>query len=101
MTKRCSIIALLALLAGCATPSQRIAAKLGEYGVPAPQARCMGDRLQDRLSTAQLRRLGELASLNRDRLGRMSINDIARQLNGPQDSALAVEVVRAGLGCAI
>ena len=101
MPKRFFILSMLLVVAGCATPAQRIAAKLGEYGVPPGQARCMGERLQDRLSTSQLKRLGELASLNKDRVGQMSINDIARQLSDARDSAVAIEVVRAGIGCAI
>lgn len=101
MMKRFSALIIVAALAGCATPSQRIAAKLGEFGVPPGQAQCMGDRLVSRLSTSQLQRLGEIARLNKDRLGRMSINDIARELNDPRDPTVVVEFVKAGLGCAI
>lgn len=98
---RRAAVAVALLLAGCATPAQRIAARLGEYGVPPAQARCMGDRLQSRLSIAQLRRLDEIGRINRDRVGRMTINDIGRQLTDPRDPALAIEFVRAGLGCAL
>ncbi len=101
MTKRFSALIVLAALAGCATPAQRIASKLGEYGVPPAQARCMGDRLQARLSTAQLQRLGEIGQLNPDRVGNMSINDIGRQLNDPRDPALLIAFVKAGVGCTI
>lgn len=61
----------------------------------------MGDRLGDRLSREQLRRLADLASIDRDGLGRMSVNDIVRQLNQPGDRALVAEVLRAGISCAI
>jgi hypothetical protein len=93
------LLAALAVLAACATPSQKITAKLTEYGVPAPQARCMGDRLQARLSVGQLRRLGEIGRLNRDRMGRMTVTDIAATLNKPGDEALVAEVVRSGISC--
>lgn len=89
----------LLMLAGCATPAQRIAAKLGEHGVPPRQARCMGERLEQRLSYSQLRRLDQLARVNGDRIGRMSITDIARTFGAPQDASLAAEIVRAGIGC--
>jgi hypothetical protein len=92
---------MLALLAGCATPAQRITAKLTEYGVPSTQAHCMGDRLQSRLSTAQLQRLAEIGRLNRDRIGTMSVNDIVATLNKPGDEALVVEVIRSGISCLI
>lgn len=101
MSPRHLPITLLALLAACATPSQRITAKLTEYGVPPTQARCMGDRLQARLNTSQLRRLGEIGALNRDRIGRMSVSDIAATLNQPGDEALVAEVVRSGISCLV
>jgi uncharacterized protein YceK len=94
-------IALMTLASGCASPAQRISAKLTEYGVPEARARCMGDRLEQRLSVAQLRRLGGLAALNRDRMGRMTVNDIVRMLDRPGDEAIVAEVLRAGLGCLI
>jgi hypothetical protein len=99
-TRHFSLIAL-ALLAACATPSQQITKKLTEYGVPPNQARCMGDRLQSRLSVSQLQRLGEIGRLNRDRLGRMSVNDIAATLNKPGDEVLVAEVVKSGISCLI
>lgn len=93
-------LAVLALLAACATPSQRITKKLMEYGLPPVQARCMGDGLQARLSTAQLQRVGEVGRVNKDRIGRMTISDIAGALDKPGDEALVGEVLRTGLRCA-
>lgn len=94
-------LAALGLLAACATPSQRIAAKLTEYGVPQRQAECMGDRLQSRLSGSDLQRLNEISRVAEDRRGRMSVTEIARTFNRPEDAGLAVELVRAGVGCLI
>lgn len=97
-----SILLLVCLALGaCATPSQRIATKLTELGVPQPQARCMGDRLQDRLSISQLKRLQDISRIDSDRLGRMRIGEIADKLTDPRDPALVAEVIRAGIGCAI
>lgn len=89
------------LLVSCATPSQRIATKLTEYGVPARQAQCMGNQLEANLSNRQLQRLGEIGRLNRDRMGRMSISDIVAMLDKPEDEALVAEVVRSGIRCLI
>jgi hypothetical protein len=94
-------LAALALLAACATPSQRISAKLTEYGVPPRQAQCMGDRLEANLSARQLQRLVEIGRLNRDRMGRMTVNDIVGMLDKPGDEALVAEVVRSGISCLI
>ena len=92
-------IALVVLVSGCATPSQRISTKLTEYGVPPLQAQCMGDRLEAKLDNRQLLRLGEIGRLNRDRMGRMSVNDIVATLDKPGDQALVAEVVRSGISC--
>ncbi len=94
-------LGLLLLLAACASPAQRITTELVKIGIPEPQARCVGERLADRLSHDQMKRLATLAQLNKDKIGRMSINDIARQLNQPGDRQLVSEVLRAGISCAI
>ncbi len=98
--RRLLTLSLLAALAACATPADRIAGALSSYGVPDKQARCMGERLQDRLSLGQLKRLNDLAKLNRDRVGKISINTLADQLNRDGDPRLVTQVVAAGLHCA-
>lgn len=90
----------LLALAACASPAQRIATTLSGYGVPPAQARCMGDKLQSRLSLGQLRRLDEISRLDSQRLGKMSLSDIAAKLTDPRDAELAAEFLRAGVGCA-
>jgi hypothetical protein len=89
----------LLLLAACATPSQRIATVLIDRGVPPPQARCMGERLADRLNVSQLKRLDAISKLNDGRPDRMSIFQIANALSDPRDPRLMAEVIRAGAGC--
>ena len=96
-----TVVAPLLLLAGCATPSQRIATALVDRGVPPSQARCMGEKLDDRLSIAQLKRLDAIRRLNGGRIDRMSIPQIANALSDPRDSGLVAEVVRAGVGCLV
>lgn len=94
--------AALLLVAGCATPAQRIATRLTEYGVPPGPARCMGDRLQSRLSVAELRRLDELGkTLGRDRIGRLTLREIARALDRPADAELVSQLLRASVACLI
>ncbi len=96
-----ALLALPVLLTACASPSQRIATKLSDLGVPPRQSQCMGERLGTRLSVGQLRRLDELSRINRERLERMSIRQIANKLTDEKDPGLVLEFVRAGLGCAI
>ena len=49
-----------ALLAGCGMPEARLRAGLVNAGLPAPLAGCMAGRMVDRLSLAQLHRIGDL-----------------------------------------
>lgn len=90
--------AALLTLAACATPAQRISTKLVELGVPSRQAECMGDKLQQRLSLSQLRRLAEVT---RGRDEKLSFREIARRLDDTGDPALVAEVLRAGVGCVL
>lgn len=104
MTPRLTLIALIVLplaLAACATPSQRITRNLSDLGVPPGQAQCMGNRLGERLSVGQLRRLQELTSIRAERFERMSIRQIANKLTDEKDPGLVAEFLRAGLGCLI
>lgn len=96
------VVLALLVLAGCATPAQRITARLTEYGVPAAPARCMGDRLQSRLSLDQLRRLDEIGkTLGRDRVARLTVRGLVRVLDQPADARLVSELVRASVACLI
>lgn len=101
---RVAVFALLALpilLTACATPSQRIATNLTSLGVPPRQSQCMGQRLGQRLSIGQLRRLDELSRVTGEKLSRMSIRQIAAKLTDEKDPGLVLEIVRAGVGCAL
>ena len=104
MTARAALLPILALpllLTACATPAQRITSNLAELGVPQRQAQCMGERLGQRLSIGQLRRLQELSGIRAERLQRMSIREIAAKLTDEKDPGLVLEFIRAGIGCAI
>lgn len=93
------LVWVMLLVAGCSTPSQRISSKLISYGVPEPQAVCVGDKLDDRLSIAQLQRIGQIAKRSRNEAGQVTITQFARALDKPGDEQLVAEVLRAGLGC--
>jgi hypothetical protein len=95
------LVPVVLLLSACATPSQRITRNLADLGVPPRQAQCMGNRLGERLSIGQLRRLQELSGIRAERLQRMSIRQIADKLTDDKDPGLIAEFIRAGIGCAI
>lgn len=58
-------VAALSLLASCAVPEARLRAGLVEAGLSEPLAACMAERLVDRLSLAQLGRIGDLKQAGR------------------------------------
>jgi len=52
-------LVLMTGVVGCAAPATRISSGLQRYGLDAPRADCVGERLQSRLSLGQLQRLGK------------------------------------------
>jgi len=52
--------AAILLLAACAIPEARLRAGLVNAGLSRPMAACMAQRMADRLSLIQLRRIGDL-----------------------------------------
>ena len=54
------VLATATLLAGCGVPEARLRAGLVRAGLSPPLAGCMARRMADRLSIAQLRRIGDL-----------------------------------------
>ena len=91
-------------LSACATPSSRIAGALEAYGFSKSQSQCVGDRLQSRLSIAQLT---ELARLSRTAQARgidpktVSIGDLARLSGEIRDPRVTIEVAQAGASCGL
>src|SRR3546814_4561603 len=77
-TVKCLVPALLLglALAGCATPESKVRSRLIGLGVSPPMAGCMADRMVDRLSYAQLRRLGELGGLAKHDVRDMRVGEL-------------------------
>lgn len=89
------------MLAGCATPEQRVRSGLVEAGLSAPMAACMAERMVDRLSLLQLRRIGRLGDLREANVRELSVDQFlhrARAIGDPE--ILAVMTTSAGI-CAI
>lgn len=106
MHRRLSSLASIALLmtfSACATvsPEARVRSKLIEAGLRPPVAACMAERMVDRLSLVQLKRLQSLGGLaSRDPRG-MSIDEFAHRLRALNDPEIVSVVLRAGIGCSI
>ena len=85
-------------LAACSTPEARVRSGLINAGLSEPMAACMAERMVDRLSLIQLRRLGDLPNA-RDERGMAGFLHRVRALRDPEiwgvsSAAAAVCAVR-------
>lgn len=96
-------LALMLLIAACASPRERIAARLIAQGVPEAPARCMGAELEERLSVDQLRRLADaVGPVAADAKGRaLTLADVARAAANVGDVPTIAAVARASLRCGV
>lgn len=79
-----ALLALAALpLASCAGPEARLRAGLVNAGLSRPMAACMAERMVDRLSLMQLRRIGDLPYAQGERTGAGFLHR-ARALRDPE-----------------
>lgn len=101
MKIRLSILIPLLALAACATPESRVRGALMDAGLSQPVASCMAERMVDRLSNTQLRRLSSLAGMRKGRIDEMSVGDFAKRVRALDDPEIFLVVSTAGLGCAI
>lgn len=105
MPIRCgALVVALFGVAACASPSTRIATELTRYGLDERQAQCFGDRLEARLSIAQLQQLARAARAystgdpNPRQLGAGDLARVSAQINDPR---IPVEVASAGAACGL
>lgn len=96
------IVVLAALAtAACATPETRVRTALVDAGLSQRVAGCMAERMVDRLSLLQLRRLQSLSSLKGTRVEELSVSELLRRVRALKDPEILSVVTSAGIGCAI
>jgi len=102
MKKPVSLAALIALSA-CATPSPeaRIRTSLMKAGLSPPMAGCMAERMVDKLSYGELRKLASLNKLRNRDIGEMTVDEFLHHIRALNDPHILKVVAKAGLGCAI
>jgi hypothetical protein len=77
----------LLMLSGCATPEAQVRSGLTNAGLSRPVAACMAERMVDRLSLLQLRRIGRLGDLRDGDPRELTVEQFlhrARALNDPE-----------------
>jgi len=102
MIKRAFPLILLAIgLAGCATPQTQLRTGLMNAGLSRPQSACMAERMTDKLSLLQLRRIASLQNFSTDRVRDMSVSRFMHNIRSLNDPEIVSVTTRAALGCAI
>lgn len=101
--KQFIILGTALTLSACATPSPetRIRNSLLSAGLSRPVAGCMAERMVDRLSLPQLRKLSSLAKLGDKDIGSMTIEQFLHHVRALNDWQILKVVTTAGIGCAI
>ena len=95
MRRPAALLALLALTA-CAVPEARLQSGLRSAGLSKPLSACMAERMVDRLSLLQLRRL---ASLPRSR-GTMSREQFLHRVRALHDPEIVAVTTSSAALCA-
>lgn len=102
---RLSVLALASALAlsSCTTvsPEARVRSRLISAGLKPGVAECMAERMVDKLSLAQLKRLQSLAGLQSHPVDQMSVDELVHRLRALDDPQIVSVVLRAGIGCSI
>lgn len=72
-----------------------------DAGLSRSQSACMAERMVDKLSLVQLRRISALGNFRDDKLGEMSVDRFLRNIRALKDPEILTVTTRAALGCAI
>jgi len=94
-------LAMIAALAGCATPETRVRNGLMSAGLSAPISACMADRMVDRLSLGQLNKLNGLGKLRKRNAGDVIFKEFVKQTRSLQDPEILGVVTSSGVICAV
>lgn len=98
---RIAVLSLLIVsLAACATPETRLRTGLVNAGLSKSIAACMAERMVDRLSLLQLRRLGSLASLKDKNASDLSLNEFLHKVRALKDPEILTVTTSSAALCA-
>lgn len=101
MKRILTLILPLAALSACATPETRLRTGLMNAGLGANQSACMADRMVDKLSLIQLRRIASLKNFGKERIRDMTVDRFLHNIRSLEDTEILTVTTRAALSCAI
>lgn len=88
-------------LAACASPETRVRTSLVNAGLPTKHASCMAQRMVDRLSLMQLRRLGSLGNFRDEDIREMSVDRFMHNIRSLKDAEIVAVTTTSLVACAI
>ncbi|WP_428684029.1 hypothetical protein [Sphingopyxis sp.] len=95
------LIAAALMLAGCATPEARLRNGLHNAGLSQAMSACMAERMVDRLSLVQLRRLSALGSLKDKRITDLSLDQFLHKVRALKDPEILTVSTSSAALCAL
>ncbi|MEQ1508949.1 MAG: hypothetical protein ABL909_00940 [Sphingopyxis sp.] len=95
------LLAALSLLSSCATPEQRVRAGLMDAGLSRPVSACMAQRMVDRLSLLQLRRIGRLGDLRGGEPRQMTVEQFLHRARALGDAEIWAVISSSAALCAM
>ncbi|HMO75186.1 MAG TPA: hypothetical protein PKD99_10595 [Sphingopyxis sp.] len=87
-------------LAGCATPETRLRNGLHDAGLSQAMSACMAERMVDRLSLLQLRRLSALGSLKDRRITDLTLDQFLHKVRALKDPEILSVATSSAALCA-
>lgn len=101
MTKLLVTGLMLLTLAACATPETRLRNGLVNAGLSQRLAGCMADRMVDRLSYLQLKRIGSLGSLREEKLSEIGLDKFLFKIRALKDPEILGVTTSSAAVCAL
>ncbi|MBY4637874.1 hypothetical protein K5P26_12060 [Sphingopyxis sp. XHP0097] len=102
MKRFISPLAVLALtLSACATPETRLRTGLNNAGLSKAMSGCMAERMVDRLSLLQLRRLSSLGSLKDREITDLTLDQFLRKVRALKDPEILGVTTSSAAVCAL
>jgi hypothetical protein len=94
-------VAASLLLAGCSLPEQRVRNGLINAGLRPPVAGCMAERMVDRLSLLQLKRLGSLSNFKGKDWREIPMDEFLHNVRSLKDPEIIAVTTTSGFACAL
>ncbi|NIJ37964.1 hypothetical protein FHR22_002667 [Sphingopyxis panaciterrae] len=88
-------------LSACATPETRLRTGLQNAGLSKAMSACMAERMVDRLSLLQLRRLSALGSLKDKRITDVTLDQFLRKVRALKDPEILTVSTSSAAICAL